>query len=198
MLFRSRSLAGVAYAPSSRDPDVDHLYLADRGVDLENDGRIYEVTLAEEPGFLSVQIESAADDAEENASGSVERSSPTLEMVLDDDPQTVGLRFPGLALPQGASILEAHVQFSAAAASSLTSSLRIQGHAVGDAPPFRSGPGDLSARQRTLAFIDWSPPAWEIGGPWHVQRTPDLSSVLQEIVDQPSWSPGGADRRAHV
>lgn len=41
--------AGLAWGPSSSDPDVNHLYIADRGVDNatdpeENDGRIFEIS----------------------------------------------------------------------------------------------------------------------------------------------------------
>ncbi|MDX1664620.1 MAG: PKD domain-containing protein [Candidatus Promineifilaceae bacterium] len=36
---------GLAYAPSSADPDVMSLYIADRGVDEINDGKVYEVSL---------------------------------------------------------------------------------------------------------------------------------------------------------
>ena len=62
------SLAGVAYGQASDDPDVRHLYLADRGVDNdqdsdENDGRISEITLAEEPGLLNRHFVAVADDS---------------------------------------------------------------------------------------------------------------------------------------
>ncbi len=46
----SNDLAGIAYAPSSANPSVKNLYIADRAVDNnsnpnENDGKIYEVSL---------------------------------------------------------------------------------------------------------------------------------------------------------
>ncbi|MEW5958501.1 MAG: Ig-like domain-containing protein, partial [Chloroflexota bacterium] len=47
--------AGLAYAPSSLDPNVMNIYIVDRGVDNnsdpnENDGKIYEMTLPPPPG----------------------------------------------------------------------------------------------------------------------------------------------------
>ena len=186
------SPSGAAYAPSSRDPDVGHLYIVDRNVEPQNAARIYELTLAAEPGFVSAQIESGSDDAEEDSSGKVDRSSSALEMVQAADRQTVGLRFSRVELAPGAPILEAYVQFTSAAASSWASSLRIDGHAVGDSAAIRSRPGDLSYRERTVASVNWSPPAWGAQAMGHEQRTPDLSAVLQEIVDQSTWVSGSA------
>ena len=45
------SPAGVVLAPGSDDPEVTHVYVADRGVDnndapAENDGRIFEFELS--------------------------------------------------------------------------------------------------------------------------------------------------------
>ena len=48
--FGLHSPAGLAWAPASTDPNVKHLWIADRGVDNfadpnENDGRIFEIAL---------------------------------------------------------------------------------------------------------------------------------------------------------
>ncbi len=45
----------------------------------------------------------------------------------------------------------------------------------------------------TTASVAWSPPDWNsvgVAGP--DQRTPDLSEIIQEIVDRTDWSPGNA------
>lgn len=47
--FLPRTLAGLAYAPGSKNPAVMNLYIADRGVDNdrvpeENDGKVYEIS----------------------------------------------------------------------------------------------------------------------------------------------------------
>ena len=45
----------------------------------------------------------------------------------------------------------------------------------------------------TTAWVAWSPPDWNsvgVAGP--DQRTPDLSEIIQEIVDRTDWSPGNA------
>src|SRR5581483_3300062 len=48
------AIAGIAYAPSSQNPAVNNLYLVDRGIDNgqdpnENDGKLYEISLAQGP-----------------------------------------------------------------------------------------------------------------------------------------------------
>jgi hypothetical protein len=38
--------------------------------------------------------------------------------------------------------------------------------------------------------VRWSPPPWLRKG--DAQRTPDLSSVVQHVVDEPGWNEGDA------
>ena len=41
--------------------------------------------------------------------------------------------------------------------------------------------------------MDWVPPSWTSAGDAGVaQRTPDLSPLIQEIVDRPGWAPGNS------
>jgi hypothetical protein len=41
--------------------------------------------------------------------------------------------------------------------------------------------------------VAWSPPDWtSVGAAGAAERTPDLSALLQEIVDRPGWAPGNA------
>jgi tetratricopeptide (TPR) repeat protein len=144
---------------------------------------------------LDLRIASGADDAEQGASsGSMSLGSSDLELVTDGSTvQLVGLRFPNLAVPPGATILEAWVQLQVDEASTGAASLRIEGQAADTAPAFTSASGDLGSRPRTAASVAWSPPAWPSAGAAGAdQRTPDLSAVVQEVVDRPGWSEGGA------
>ena len=41
--------------------------------------------------------------------------------------------------------------------------------------------------------MKWSPEPWNVRGERsEKQRTPDLSSLIQEVVDQPGWRQGNA------
>jgi hypothetical protein len=142
---------------------------------------------------LDVSVAASADDAEESASGSVTLNSSDLELVFDKSNQTVGLRFAGVGVPRGASIVTAYVQFEVDEVSTAAASLAVQGQAADNPGTFTSPTGNVSARPRTSASVAWSPPAWPttpVAGP--DQRTPDLSAVVQEIVNRPGWATANA------
>lgn len=141
---------------------------------------------------LDIPITAGTDDAEEAASGSVNRANGDLELALDATPQTVGLRFQSVTVPQGATILSAYVQFRADEKSSTVVTLTIEGQAADSAPTFTGANFSISSRPRTAANATWSPEPWTlIGESGPKQRTTDLSSVLQEIVNRTGWN-GGA------
>jgi hypothetical protein len=64
---------------------------------------------------------------------------------------TVGMRFINVAIPEGATISNAYIQFQADEAQSGLTSLTIEGEVRGDAnpPTFSSIDGDISLRERT-------------------------------------------------
>ena len=141
---------------------------------------------------LNIPITASADDAEEAASGSVSRNNGDLELALDATPQTVGLRFQSVSVPQGATILSAYVQFRADEKSSTAVTLTIEGQATDSAGTFTTAAFGISSRPRTTADATWTPDPWTlIGESGPKQRTTDLSSVLQEIVNRAGWT-GGA------
>ncbi|MCI0633910.1 MAG: IPT/TIG domain-containing protein, partial [Actinobacteria bacterium] len=143
----------------------------------------------------SAAVASGNDDAEENvASGSVDLSSGDLELTVDiDRAQTVGLRFPGVEIPQGTPIVAASVQFTVDETGNGPVSLTLRGEAADDAAPFSATRGDVTGRPKTVASVDWNPPAWSpTGDAGAAQRTPDLAALIQEIVDRPGWAPGNA------
>ncbi len=133
------------------------------------------------------------DDAEETDDGLVDLNSSDLELINDGADQTVGLRFQGIAVPRGATITNAYIQFQADAASSGESSLTIRGQNAGDTSGFLSNANDISSRPVTMASTNWNVPAWAAeteAGP--DQRTPDISPVIQEIVSRSDWQSGNS------
>jgi hypothetical protein len=143
---------------------------------------------------VEVRIAGSTDDAEERASdGKMDLNSSDLELVLESEVQTVGLRFRNVTVPANATIVAAWVQFQVDEATSAATALRIQGQASADPLPFGTAARDLSGRPRTVAFRDWSPPAWPtVGAAGLDQRTPDIAAVIQEIVRGAGWSSGKA------
>jgi hypothetical protein len=201
-----RRLSGVTLAPGSVDPSRLNLWITARGVDNnanpnENDGRIFEISWPSAPvlspstSTLVIPIAAGRDDAEEkNTTGAVATGQRALDLgVLSGVRQTVGLRFTGVNVPAGATIVNAYVQFQTRAATSNTANLTVQGEASDNASRFTSTAFNISSRPRTTAAARWSPPPWTVVGEAGVnQRTTDLSAVLQEIISRPGWSSGNA------
>ena len=151
------------------------------------------VASAAGPIVVEVRVGAGADDAEEAPSGSVNLTSSDLELTFANGDQVVGMRFANLAVPQGASIVSAYVQFQADEESFGETTLTIEGEAVDDAATFSSVDGDISVRPRTTSSVVWSPPPWTtVGEAGSAQRTEDVASVIQEIVDRPGWAEGAA------
>ncbi len=144
-------------------------------------------------GILNRRIAAGSDDAEQFAGGHVSLNSNDLELVYDKSNQTVGLRFTTLTIPRGATILTAYVQFKADEAQSEATSLLIQGQAAGNAGTFVNASTNISSRPRTTASVSWSPSAWNLVGEVGVgQRTPDLKTAIQEIVNRSDYGTGSA------
>jgi hypothetical protein len=99
----------------------------------------------------------------------------------------VGMRFTGLNIPQGATITSAYVQFQADKTSTGSASVTIRGHDTDDAGTFTSA-SDVTSRPQTTASVGWSPSSWTAGQAGAAQQTPDISAVIQEIVDRSGWS----------
>ena len=109
------------------------------------------------------------------------------------DQQTIGLRFGSLPVPQGATIVTAYLQFKVDETHSGTSSLMIEGQASDDVPPFGSAIGEVTSRTRTFASTAWSPPVWTtVGEQGSDQRTPNIATSIQEIVNRPGWAAGNS------
>ncbi len=135
---------------------------------------------------VTVRVDSSSDDAEERAAGNVELTSSDLEIVFDKNDQTVGMRFNGLGILQGSTIVNAYIQFQADETTSVDTSLTIEGQAVDNALTFTNSTGNISSRPRTNAAVSWSPAPWtNKGAAGPDQQTPDISAIVQEIVNRP-------------
>ena len=146
---------------------------------------------------VEIRIAASADDAEESTAGTIYLSSSDLELVFDDyanaGDQTVGMRFRGVQIPRGATIVNAYIQFKVDETSSVATYLTIEGQDIDNAPLFGSSVGNISNRDTTPASVGWVPPAWNTVGASGVnQRTPNISPIIQQIVDRENWISGNS------
>jgi hypothetical protein len=152
------------------------------------------VNAAPPPGAITLErrVTAGTDDVEENAAGTVLLYSSDIELVYDLGVQKVGLRFPNVTIPRGTTITRAYVQFEAKEAQSEATALTIQAQAADNAATFAATTGNVSSRSRTAAAVSWTPVAWAVGEVGPNQRTPDLSAVVQEVVNRAGWASGNA------
>ncbi len=141
--------------------------------------------------FVEMRIATGADDVEQTPMRGV-------LMIMDDpvlrlgagapDRHGAGLRYGPLPIPPGSTIAAAFVQFTSAGTSAVPAHVQIRAQAAANAAPFTNTEGDLSDRPLTAASATWDIPAWHLLDRARMpQRTPDITAVIQEVVDQPGW-----------
>ncbi len=141
-------------------------------------------------GNIQVVTQDAADDARENSTGTVTTTDTTIALNYSTDERTVGLRFKRLYIPQGATITSARIQFLASNTDSSNLNLDISADLSPNAPVYQATANNISGRTQTTAKVNWnSVPSWTSGS---FYDTPDLTTVLQEVVNQSGWCYGNA------
>jgi hypothetical protein len=143
---------------------------------------------------VSVPV-AGSDTAEERKStGYMYMTSSDLELTTDGTTvQIVGIRFPGVAIPKGATITDAYIQFQVDETSSVTTNVTIKAEAADNAPTFTTTAWNISRRARTAASVTWAPPSWTtLSAKGTAQRTPSIKAIVQEIVNRPGWASGNA------
>ncbi len=145
--------------------------------------------------FIDVRVITDEDDAEEAEDGSVDLSSSDLELVYDPHEdagnQIVGIRFQALDIPKGAIIKEAYIQFTADEDKNDEGSMNIYAQNDNSPVAFTTTINDISSRPKTTAFVVWTPVDWDVvGDAGDTQKTPDLSTLVQEVIDRDGWTSG--------
>ncbi|MGA1790807.1 MAG: PilC/PilY family type IV pilus protein [bacterium] len=143
---------------------------------------------------LDIRVFGGNNDAEERLSdGDMSRGSSDLELVRDPSRgnQLVGIRFRNVAVPQGSVITNAYIEFETDERDSEATNLLIKGEAADDTDRFENPDRNISRRPTTSASVSWNNvPAWNTVNEKH--QTPNLSSVVQEIVDRLGWTSGNS------
>lgn len=154
-------------------------------------------------GALRVRVAAGSDDAEENRTdgssiGNMDVTSSDLELIQDGSKvQLVGMKFNNISIPQGAKIQTAYIQFTTDEIGSKNINpfaVSVFGEATDNAATYTSTSSNIVNRARTTASVAWNNvPDWLlIGEAGPAQRTPNLASVVQEIVDRPGWAAGNS------
>jgi hypothetical protein len=149
------------------------------------------------PQTTTFQILTNSDDAEEdlNASGAMDLTSSDLELFKDGSAeQVIGLRYANVGIPANSKILSAHIQFTVdeVNTSGQVDAL-ITAENTANAAPITNAPGNLSNRSYFLNPVIWTPGAFAtINDAGVAQRTADITSLIQGVIDQAGWKKGNA------
>ncbi|MCF2948337.1 VWA domain-containing protein [Paraglaciecola aquimarina] len=139
---------------------------------------------------IITSIEQGSDDAYEIGS-SVNIGSNAIKLTQNTDKVTVGLRFQDLNIPRGALITRAYIRFNSNGFNAGATDLTFSGELVSNSTTFSNTANDISGRTKTTNNV-----LWDTDNDWPVTNettsSPDLSPVIQEIVDQSAWCGGNA------
>ncbi|MEY5048507.1 MAG: hypothetical protein RLZZ175_1866 [Bacteroidota bacterium] len=145
------------------------------------------------PVTATFDILAGSDDNEEYlADGTTDFGSSDLEMVTEGGgQQLIGLRFGNVKLPKGVTINKANIQFAADETHSNSVSLNFWGIANDSLPTFVNESKSVSKYDTTTSRVDWiNLQAWTAGEITDKQKTPDLTSIVNEIINRPNWKTG--------
>ncbi len=149
--------------------------------------------------MVTTSIADGTDDVEEqraDAAGAVLPAAQILHLGSTGgigESQYVGLRF-AVGLPVGANVKRAHIQFQSAAdnVGPMEANIYASKPETGNAPPFALVNGGVSQLSPvTSTQVLWAVTEnWGNGTAGMAQRTPDLKSIVTELVENPSWQSG--------
>jgi parallel beta-helix repeat protein len=154
--------------------------------------------------YAYVQVKSSSDDSQKwnNTSGGGWQWNLTNGMSVAGCPYVFGnpptggednfgcgLRFTNITIPRGARINYACLELCAAWDDESQVRSKLHGQDTDDALSL-STLQDFDSRPWTSACVYWDDiPAWKTGS-WYT--SPDISMILQEIVDRPNWQSGNS------
>ena len=139
------------------------------------------------------RVSSGNDDAEEDVNGGgIDLTSSDLEIFNDGGLQVIGLRFVDIPIPKGAIVDNAFVEFTCDETVGGTQpvSVLIAGELSPDTVTFSNATNDITNRPTTTANVVWAPENWTEEG--QTARSLDITSIIQEIIDQNGWALGNA------
>lgn len=104
----------------------------------------------------------------------------------ETEQRMAALRFQEVSIPRGATISSAHISFVPAASNSEPATFEVRAERTGDASQFAAG-SNLAGRSKTTAVTTWAAEAWETENPPVPVQGPDVTQLVQEVVNLPTW-----------
>jgi hypothetical protein len=137
--------------------------------------------------IFSERIQTGNDDGYKVGSGSWQGTSNIIETGRDTNDIITALRFTGVTISSGSTISNATITIRFNSGLNNSQTLKVYGIDEDNTETFSSDP---TARSQTTANVSWSVTGGESSGTDVV--SPNISSVIQEIIDRGGWSSGNA------
>lgn len=161
------------------------------------------------PQVYDLSVSASEDDMEEyadvagqtNTPGAIDEASSDLELGSESpdgsEPQIVGIRFANVEIPVGAVITSASIQFTVdeTKGNDTDSELIIAAEANVNPDSYTTDAFNISSRMTIPMTVSWSIPmgTWgTVGEAGAAQQTPDLTGLVQALVNQDGWASGNA------
>jgi hypothetical protein len=137
-----------------------------------------------EPQSISLPIVNNEMDGYEDPAFHISGDGLNNNWIGTDTSVITGLVFADAGIPRGATILNAYLSLRGFGTEG-SSTARIRAFAQDNAPGFLSdGSNRPSMRPVTQGYVDWNND-WPFA--WQTFISPDISSVVQEVVNRPGW-----------
>jgi hypothetical protein len=112
---------------------------------------------------------------------------------VDYGEQAVAVRFDSVTIPRMNKIISAHVQFTCNEVSYSSVSLNVFAERSATPDLFYDDYYDITYRTPTFTSVLWQPVPWTASGEETMfEQTADIASVLQEVVNLPTWVSGSS------
>lgn len=152
---------------------------------------------------MTIPVTQSSDDAGPRAgifAGACSTSVPAYSISYNevyvghcDDGANVisGFRFTNVAVPPGAIITKAQIEFTVDGTYSQTVNIQFRGELAANTSTFDNNIRPDN-RPLTQATVLWNVPAADIWIAHQKRYSPNLKNIIQEIVNQPGWQSGNA------
>ena len=143
-------------------------------------------------------VNKSQDDAEEGANGQVDLTNEDLDLGQlsgFESAKAIGIRFEAIRLTTEQKVQSAFLQFTMEGnrTKAKPTELTIRAELSPDAESFEDEAQNISSRKLTKTSVKWSPKPWDPKQARNKKpRTPDLSQLIQEVIDQEGWKTGNS------
>jgi len=185
----------VIYTPTTGYSGLDSFkFKANDGGVPPDGGDSNLATVSVDVDTITVEYQVSASNDDVYAYGSTSQIATTFYLKIGYSPSygipyfMSGMRFTNLYIPATTPIVSAHLKIRSYSSYLTRVYGKIQGEDTDNAANFYGR--YISGLVKTTASVNWDiSTAWL---PDTLYSSPDITSVVQEIIDRPGWSPGNA------